>query len=83
MLSKKLAALAALSLMVGSTAAVAQSAESLRLSNAPVERAGAEAEDANQLEGLGIVPIIGVVVVVLAILALTDTWPFDDDPDSP
>ena len=80
MLSKKLAALAALSLMVGSSAAVAQSAQPLSLSNSPaVERAGAEADGANQLESVGILPIIGVVVVVVAILALTDTWPFDDD----
>ena len=84
MLSKKLAALAALSLMVGSSAAVAQSAQPLSLSNSPaVERAGAESEDASRLEGIGILPIIGVVVVIVAILALTDTWPFDDDPDSP
>jgi hypothetical protein len=83
MLSKKLAALAALSLMVGSSAAVAQSAQPLSLSNSPaIERAGAEAEGENRLESIGILPIIGVVVVVLAILALTDTWPFDDS-DSP
>ena len=84
MRSKKIAALAALSLMVGSSAAVAQSAQPLSLANSPaVERSGAESEDANQLESFGILPIIGVVVVVLAVLALTDTWPFDDDPDSP
>lgn len=84
MLSKKLAALAAASMIFGSSAAIAQSAQPLSLSNAPVvERAGAEAEDSNELFGGGILPFVAIAVVVVAVLALTDTWPFDDDPDSP
>lgn len=81
MLSKKLAALAALSLMTASTVAQAQSAQSLSVASAP--RAGAEVQGANELEGGGAtIWIVGAIVLGLAIwgiIELTD----DDEPSSP
>jgi hypothetical protein len=46
-------------------------------------RAGAEMENENELRGGFIIPTVVVIGVILAILALTDTWPFDEDPESP
>ncbi len=71
MSSKKLAALAALSLMTASSAAVAQSAASLSLAQAPVARAGAELEDANDIRGGFILPLIAIVAIVVAVILLT------------
>lgn len=71
MSSKKLAALAALSLMTASSAAVAQSAASLSLAQAPVARAGAQLEDANDIRGGFILPLIAIVAIVVAVILLT------------
>lgn len=85
MLRKSFAAIAALAMIAGSsTAAIAQSAGALSLSNAPAaSRAGATVSDENELgrRGIGIY-IIGAVVlaaVIYGIIQLTD----DDEPDSP
>jgi hypothetical protein len=52
MISRKMAALVATSLVMSSSAAIAQSAQPLSLANAPAAtRAGAELQDQNQLEG--------------------------------
>ena len=86
MLTRKIAAIAALSLMTASTAAVAQSAQPLSVAASPaLERTAADLDEAGELRGRrgALLPIIAGVVVILAILALTDTWPFGDDPDSP
>jgi hypothetical protein len=67
MLSKKLAAIAAVSLISASSAAVAQSAQPLSLSNSPVvQRAGAQNVDQNNLDrrGYGIY-IVGAIVLGL------------------
>ena len=84
MLTRRIAAIAALALLTTSTAAVAQSAQTLSLAGNPaIERSGADVDEANELRRGGILPIIAGIAVILAILALTDTWPFDDDPKSP
>lgn len=46
-------------------------------------RSGADMEDSNEVRGGYILPAAAIVAVILVILALTDTWPFDDDPVSP
>lgn len=78
MFGKSIAALAALSLAV--SPAVAQSAAS------SVDRAVVAQQDSNELVGrgapAGVSPWligVGVLAAILAILALTDTWPFDED----
>lgn len=54
---------------------------------APTElpaRSAAQLEDANELRGGYILPLTGLIAALLIVLALTDTWPFDDDdPASP
>ena len=84
MLTRKIAAFAALSLITASTAAVAQSAQSLSVANSPaVERSAADLDESGDLRGRNaIVPIIATVAFIIAILALVDAWPFND-PDSP
>ena len=67
MLSKKLAAIAAISMIAGSSAAVAQSAQPLSLSNSPVvQRAGAATAGQSNLDrrGYGIY-IVGAIVIGL------------------
>ena len=77
MLKKAIVSVAALSLMA--TPVLAANGAAV----AP-QRAAATAEEANDMRGRpGIVPILVGVGVILLILYLTDTWPFDDDPDSP
>jgi len=82
MLSKKLSALLALSLVTASSAAVAQSAQSLSLGNSPAAAARADgASDLDDRNGIGIY-LVGAVVlglIVWGILELTK----DDEPDSP
>jgi hypothetical protein len=84
MLSKKIAMLAAISMMVGSSAAVAQTAQPLSLNNAPaIQRAGASTDNASQLgsRGYGIY-IIGAVVLGLIIYGIIELTK-DDSPRSP
>lgn len=75
---KPLAALAAISMVVGSSAAAAQS---VAPATPIVDRAGADAEEANQLAGGGTVLIIGAVVLALAIWGIIELT--DDDDDAP
>jgi hypothetical protein len=82
MLSKKLSALVALSMITASSAAVAQSAQPLSLNNSP---AMAEAEGANSLDdrnGIGIY-IVGAVVLGLIIWGVIELTKNDDGPSSP
>jgi hypothetical protein len=84
MLSKKLSALVALSMITASSAAVAQSAQPLSLGNAPAARSGAATADASALDdrnGIGIY-IIGAVVLGLIIWGVIELTG-DDDSDSP
>lgn len=78
MIRKSIAALAAATLVAAPVAA----------QTAPVYAAPAtetvQGEEAFGRSG-AILPLIGVVALILAVLALTDTWPFDGDktPVSP
>jgi hypothetical protein len=79
MLSKKLAALAAISLVTASSAAVAQTAPS---ASPAVERAGAGMTGESDLERRGIgIYIIGAVVIGLIIWGAIEL--LDDGPSSP
>ena len=86
MLSKKLAAIAAVSLITASSAAVAQSAQPLSLSNSPaVERASAGTSGQNNLDrrGYGIY-VVGAIVlglVIWGIVKLVDNN--NNGPSSP
>lgn len=86
MLSKKLKALVAVSVLSASSAAVAQSAQPLSLANAPAVRAGATTSDASQLDdrnGIGIY-VIGAVVLGLIVWGIIELTKGDDDmPVSP
>lgn len=80
MRSRKLAALAAFSLVASSSAAIAQSAQPLSLQGSPaIERAGAEVEGEGQLVGTTawILGAIALGLVIWGIIELTD------DPSSP
>jgi len=84
MISKKLSALVALSMITASSAAVAQSAQPLSIGNSPAARAGTAAQDANDLDdrrGIGIY-IIGAVVLGLIIWGIIELTG-DDDSESP
>ena len=75
MLKKTLVAAAAFSLAASPVLAQAQTA--------PVEPAQ-EQVDGSELRGRGtILPLLALTAIILAILALTNTWPFDEDPESP
>ena len=81
MLSKKLSALVALSLVTASSAAVAQSAGSLSLANTPT----AQAQGASNLDdrnGIGIY-IIGAVVLGLIVWGIIELTKDDEGPTSP
>jgi hypothetical protein len=85
MLSKKLSALVALSLITASSAAAAQSAQSLSLANAPAARAGQSLDGANALDsrnGYGIY-IIGAIVIGLAVWGIIELTKKDNTPESP
>jgi hypothetical protein len=85
MLSKKLAAVAAMSLITASTAAVAQTAQPLSLQNSPsAERAGAPVAGESNLDrgGIGIY-IVGAVVLGLIIWGIIELTEDDDGPESP
>ena len=82
MISKTLSALAAVSLALGSSAALAQSAAPLSLNNAPaVERAGADTAGASELRGTTgwLIAAIGLALIIWGAIELFD----DDDPESP
>ena len=85
MLSKKLAAIAAVSLISASSAAVAQSAQPMSPANSPsVQRAGASAQDASELDRRGIgIYIIGAVVLGLIIWGVIELTKDDEGPSSP
>jgi hypothetical protein len=80
MRKKIIALIAATALAAGPATAQAVSASSLSL--AATVRAGAETDDANEIRGGIILPTLAIIAVI-ALLALTDTWPFDDGPSSP
>ena len=75
---KRLVALLTAGALVATGPAVAQS----RAAESPA-RSGAPMEEASDLRGGFIIPTVAIVGLVLLILALTDTWPFDDEPISP
>lgn len=79
MFSKKLAALAALSMITASSAAVAQSAAPLSIDSAPAVQAGETTQGSNELVGTTawILAAIGLGLIVWGIIELTD------DSDSP
>lgn len=82
MISRTLAALAAASIVFGSSAAMARSADALSLGNAPaVERAGADTAAASELRGTTgwIIGAIALGLIIWGAIELFD----DDDPDSP
>jgi hypothetical protein len=85
MFSKILAATAALSLVASPALAQQAAPESARPdSQVTAPEPGTESLDSSELRGRGIIlPLLGLAAIILAILALTDTWPFDDEPASP
>jgi hypothetical protein len=74
MLSKKLAAIAALSLITASSAAAAQSAQPLSLANSPAaSSAGAVTQGESDLDRRGVgIYIIGAVVLGLVIWGIIE-----------
>ena len=76
MFNKALAAVAALSLTASPVLAQSQATVS---APAPAE----ETVEGSEMRGGFILPGIAIVAIIIAILALTDTWPFDDEPESP
>ena len=85
MLSKKLAAIVAASLITASSAAVAQSAQPLSLANSPVaQRAAAGTAGASDLDrrGYGIY-IIGAIALGLIIWGIIELTSDDNDSESP
>ena len=79
MFSKKLAALAALSMITASSAAVAQSAAPLSIDSAPAVQAGESTQGSNELVGTTawILAAIALGLIIWGIIELTD------DSDSP
>ena len=73
MFSKKLAALAALSMITASSAAVAQSASPLSISG-PAARAGEQTQGSNELVGTTawILAAVALGLIVWGIIELTD-----------
>lgn len=67
---------AMLAVSMASTPVLAQTA-----SAAPVERSGATLEDASQVRGGFIIPLIAIIAVILGILAAVNDG--DDTPTSP
>lgn len=85
MLSKKLAAIAAASLITASSAAVAQSAQPLSLSHSPAgARASADARGESNLDRRGIgIYIVGAVVLGLIIWGVIELTKGNNGPHSP
>ena len=80
MISKKLAALAALSLVTVSSTAVAQSAAPLSAVSTSAVRAGAEVEDAGEIRGGFLLPLAIIIAIIIGVLLLTGD---DEDSGSP
>ena len=81
MISRKIAALVAASLVMSSSAAIAQTAQPLSLANTPAAmRAGADVQNSNKLEGTALY-VIGAIVVGLLIWGAIEI--FDDNDDTP
>ena len=78
MLKKAMVSLAALSFMANPVLAQSTAA-------APTPEPAAETVEGSELYRTGfIIPLLGVTILVLVILAATETFPFDDDePVSP
>jgi hypothetical protein len=85
MLSKKLAAIAAVSLVSASSAAVAQSAQPLSLAQSPAaERAAAGIAGESNLDRRGIgIYIIGAVVLAAVIWGIIELTKDDNGSESP
>ena len=80
MFSKKLAALAAISMVTASSAAIAQSTAP---ASVPAARAGVTTEGSSELDGRGAgIYIIGAVVLGLIIWGVIELTS-DDDSESP
>jgi hypothetical protein len=85
MLSKKISAVLAASVLTASSAAVAQTAQPLSLANAPMVRSAAATSQASALDdrnGIGIY-IIGAVVIGLIVWGVIELTKNDDTPNSP
>ena len=85
MLSKKLSALVAISVLSASSAAVAQTAQPLSLANAPAMRTGATPNQASALDdrnGIGIY-IIGAVILGLIVWGVIELTKGNNNPHSP
>jgi hypothetical protein len=85
MLSKKLSALVAISVLTASSAAVGQTAQPLSLVNSPMARVAAPTSDVSQLDdrnGIGIY-IIGAVVLGLIVWGVIELTNGNGGPHSP
>ena len=83
MISKKILALAALSLVAGSTAATAQDARPLSLANGPVvQRAGAEVqgESAFQRRSGWILGVLALGILVFVVIEANKDHPLPGSP---
>jgi len=83
-LSRKISALAAISVLCASNAAVAQTAQPLSLANAPTAQAAAPGQSSalDGRNGFGIY-IIGAVVLGLVIWGIIELTNDDNGPSSP
>jgi opacity protein-like surface antigen len=85
MLRKSFAAIAAITLLAGSSAAAAQSAQPLSLGNAPgMERAGASVAGTDELGSRGYgVYIIGAIILGAIIWGIIELTSDDEGSSSP
>jgi hypothetical protein len=83
MISRKIAALVAASLISSSSIALAQSAQPLSLANSPaVARAGADVEGSSQLHGTALY-VLGAIALGLIVWGAIELLSDDNDPSSP
>jgi hypothetical protein len=85
MLSKKMSALVAISVLSASSAAVAQTAQPLSLANAPTTQAAVSPNQVSALDsrnGIGIY-VIGAVVLGLIVWGIIELTKSDKGPASP